>query len=345
MYHKRIVVDFDDTLAFHQNRKFDEALPNWPLIEKLNGLYDQGWQIDIFTARGSISCKTREEARQKYEAGMKDWLEQYNVKYHMLSFDKPLAAYYIDDKGIMPSDFLDVDIRELEGGLSGTEIYTDGKVVHKQDANAHATREWFTVTKAVGIKTPNIHRVVGDTITMDYISHDENYFVDNFHKALGIIQSKLEAMKCLGELDGLTFESYVKRIEEHAENAYFDGGHTIFKRNAELLRNIQLDRSFSHGDFGIKNMLFKGDDMYLIDPICNVFGCTALDAAKFCASLIINQYPKKLISKSIDYMSVMNDINRFELTTLIAAEITRVYKYHPDKNFIMECVKYVHEPQ
>ena len=179
MYHKRIVVDFDDTLAFHQNRKFNEALPNLPLIEKLNGLYDQGWQIDIFTARGSISCKTREEARQKYEAGMKDWLEQHNVKYHTLSFDKPLAAYYIDDKGIMPSDFLDVDIRELEGGLSGTEIYTDGKVVHKQDANAHSTREWFTVTQAVGIKTPNIRRVVGDTITMDYISHDEKFFENN----------------------------------------------------------------------------------------------------------------------------------------------------------------------
>ena len=54
MYHKRIVVDFDDTLAFHQNRKFDEALPNKPLIEKLNNLHSEDWQIDIFTARGSI---------------------------------------------------------------------------------------------------------------------------------------------------------------------------------------------------------------------------------------------------------------------------------------------------
>lgn len=345
MYHKRIVVDFDDTLAFHQNRKFDEAVPNWLLIEKLNGLYDQGWQIDIFTARGSISCKTREEARQKYEKSMIDWLDRNGVKYNMLSFDKPLAAYYIDDKGIMPFDFLDVDIRELEGGLSGTEIYTDGKVVHKQDAAAHATREWFDAASKANIKTPKIHRVVGDTLTMDYISHDENYFVNNFHKALGIIQSQLENMKSIPVHDDLTFESYIKRIEQHADNAYFDGGHTIFQRNAELLRTIQLKRSFSHGDFGIKNMLFKNHDLYLIDPICGVFGCTALDAAKFCASLIINKYPANLISKSIDYMVVMNDINRFALTTLIAAEITRVYKYHPDKNFIMECVKYVHEPQ
>ena len=339
MYHKRIVVDFDDTLAFHQNRQFDKALPNTDLIEKLNGLYDQGWQIDIFTARGSISCKTREEARQKYEEGMKSWLEKHGVKYHALSFDKPLAAYYIDDKGIMPEDFLEVNIRELEGGLSGTEIYTDGKVVHKQDPNAHATREWFTTTQSTEIKTPIIHRVVGDTITMDYVEHDENYFVENFHKALGIVQSNLEIMKTIDNESVFTFEAYRSRIRDHAANS----NQKLLMDVAVRLNTMFLQPSFAHGDFGIKNMLFKDGDMYLIDPICNVFGCTALDAAKFCASLIINKYPTNLIEKSIDYISVMNDINRFELITLISSEITRVYKYHPDKNFIMECVKYVYE--
>jgi hypothetical protein len=88
MYHKRIVVDFDDTLAFHQNRKFDEALPNKPLIEKLNKLHSEDWQIDIFTARGSISCKTREDARKKYEKSMLNWLDKNNVKFNILSFDK-----------------------------------------------------------------------------------------------------------------------------------------------------------------------------------------------------------------------------------------------------------------
>ena len=341
MYHKRIVVDFDDTLAFHQNRKFNEALPNLPLIEKLNGLYDQGWQIDIFTARGSISCKTREEARQKYEAGMKDWLEQHNVKYHTLSFDKPLAAYYIDDKGIMPSDFLDVDIRELEGGLSGTEIYTDGKVVHKQDANAHSTREWFTVTQAVGIKTPNIRRVVGDTITMDYISHDEKFFENNFYIALGIIQTQLEIMKTIRNESVFTFESYRSRIRDHAENSKQD----LLVSVADSLNGMFIEPSFAHGDFGIKNMLFKGSDLYLIDPICNSFGCTELDAAKLCASLIINKYDHKIIDDTIDYMALVNRINSYAFKALIASEITRVYKYHPDKNFIMNCVKYVYQHQ
>jgi thiamine kinase-like enzyme len=343
MFHKRIVVDFDDTLAFHQKRKFDEAAANKPLIDKLNKLYDQGWQIDIFTARGSISCETREKARQKYEDGMKTWLKRHNVKYHMLSFDKPLAAYYIDDKGITPEDFLKVDIRDLEGGLSGSEIYTDGKVVHKQDKNAHATREWFRFTQKIGIKTPTVHRVVGDTITMDYIDNDENYFVENFHMALAIIQTQLEAMKCLAEPDELTFESYVKRIKEHANNAYIDSGYSIFQQNAQHLKEFDLQRSFSHGDFGIKNMLFKNCGVTLIDPVCDVFGCTELDVAKFIASLIINQYDANLIKKSFDYMVLTNDITRNKLLVLTVAEITRVYKYHPNKKFIMECAKYVYE--
>lgn len=343
MYHKRIVVDFDDTLAFHQSRKFDSARPNEVLINKLNHLYDQGWQIDIFTARGSISCSTREEAREKYESSIVAWLKKYNVKYNMLSFDKPLAAYYIDDKGIMPEDFLEVDIRELEGGLSGTEIYTDGKVVHKQDPAAHATREWFEQAAIVNIKTPNVHRVVGETITMDYIDNDEDYFYDNFHMALGIVQTQLDKLKGLKVNDDLEYVSYLKRIEDHADNAYNHGGHTIFSDNVARLYEYDLKRTFSHGDFGIKNILFKDCSATLIDPICGVFGCTELDAAKFIASLLINKYDMDKVVKSFKYMALANDINKDMLSALVGAEITRVYKYHPNKDFIMECMTNVYE--
>lgn len=345
MYHKRIVVDFDDTLAFHQNRNFNDALPNQPLIDKLNNLYDQGWQIDIFTARGSISCSSRQEAAAKYYNSIASWLEDHNVKYSDLSFDKPLAAYYIDDKGILPEDFLKVNIRDLEGGLSGGEIYTDGKLVHKQDTNAHATGDWFS--KAKGIATPNVHRIVGETITMDYIEHDEGYFDDNFHMALALIQNKLDAMKALDPLpfhweaiDNITYESYIDRIEAHAINS----GQEELIDNVSDMRDVwPYNRTFAHGDFGIKNMLFNGkeDTMTLIDPITDVFGCTEIDCAKLIASLVINNYRPKLYIATFEYLALFNEINKDQLMVLVIAEITRVYKYHPDKNHIMECVKNV----
>jgi len=334
MYHKRIVVDFDDTLAFHQNRKFNQALPNTKLIDKLNGLYDAGWQIDIFTARGSISCKTRGEASIKYRDDIIQWLDEHHVKYHNLSFDKPLAAYYIDDKGIMPEDFLKVDIRDLEGGLSGSEIYTDGKVVHKQDANAHNTKQWFLA--AEGIATPQIHRIVGDTITMDYIDHDEFYFDTDYYMALAIVQSKLDLMKHRWPLDDLKYESYIERIRGHATAS----GEWVLMENCDSLKDYNLTRTFSHGDFGIKNMLFNNHDMTLIDPITDVFGCTEIDVAKFIASLLINGHE---IGDTFKYFSLFNGINRDMLEVLIISELTRVYKYHPNKEFIMECVSHVYE--
>jgi hypothetical protein len=90
-------------------------------------------------------------------------------------------------------------------------------------------------------------------------------------------------------------------------------------------------------------MLFNNCDMHLIDPICGVFGCTELDAAKFCASLLINEYPIKLFNQSLNYLALANDISKNMLALLVSAEVTRVYKYHPNKEFIMECIDNVNK--
>jgi len=333
--HKRIVLDFDDTLAFTSNRDWENAEPNIDLIEKCNALYNAGWQIDIFTARGSISCRSRVEAEEKYGEQIRTWLEKHHVKYHMLSFDKPLAAYYIDDKGITPEDFICADIRELQGGLSGSDIYTDGVLVHKTASNAHEVAKWYKETGSA-VRTPEIHRVVGDTLTMDYIDHDEDFFKHSPYKALAMIQ---EALDEFGEIPVtkkfLTFDDYIARIVGHVQLAKLD----VFNDVVERLANIELDYGYCHGDFGIKNMLFNQYDMYLIDPIPNVFGCRELDIAKFIASLIINKYSPAEQDLAINTLLAYNHwIDKSDLLTLTAAEIVRVYKYHPDKDFIIQCV-------
>lgn len=334
-YHKRIVLDFDDTLAFHTNRDWDNSKPNVELIEKTNSLYDRGWTIDIFTARGSISCGSREEARAKYQAGIEAWLAKHGVKYHSLSFDKPLAAYYIDDKGMSPEEFIKHDIQELLGGLSGSEIYTDGKSVHKQDKNAHAVRDWYETVE--GIKVPRVDRIVGETITMEYVQHDKSFFRNNTFVALGLIQEALASLKRNETPDELKFETYVDRIVGHAVLSGFDP----MRYNAIRLRGLNLQRTFSHGDFGITNMLFSERGLVLIDPIPGVFGCTELDAAKFVASLYINCYPSDQIDLARRAMCAYNYIGEQDFRTLVAAEITRVHKYHPRPQFIKECFENV----
>ena len=106
-YDKVIVVDFDNTLAYTDNG-IPFALPNQPLIDKLNELRDNGYLIEIFTARGTISCENDIGVRvNTFYDMIHDWLIKHEVKFDKLSFNKPLARYYIDDKAITPEDFLD----------------------------------------------------------------------------------------------------------------------------------------------------------------------------------------------------------------------------------------------
>jgi len=337
--HKRIVLDFDDTLAFTSNRDWENAEANIALIEKCNELYNAGWQVDIFTARGSISCRSRVEAEEKYGEQIRSWLEKHHVKYHMLSFDKPLAAYYIDDKGITPEDFIYADIRELEGGLSGSDIYTDGMLVHKTASNAHEVAKWYKETGSA-VMTPEIHRVVGDTITMDYIDHDEEFFKHSPYKALAMIQEALDEFGHIPTKKFLTFDDYIARIVGHVQLADVP----VFNDIVERMANINLEYGYCHGDFGVKNMLFTEHNMHLIDPIPNVFGCRELDIAKFIASLLINRYNIELQDLSINTLLAYNpQIERNTLIILTAAEIIRVYKYHPDKDFIIQCVNDITE--
>lgn len=335
MHNKRLIVDFDDTIAFTKNRDWKNAKPNTDLINKLNKLSKEGWTVDIFTARGSISCKTRYDAEEKYGDQIREWLDDHNVNYNMLSFDKPLGAYYIDDKGITPEDFILTDIRELEGGLSGSDIYTDGKLVHKTADNAHLAHAWFSYVNGY-LNVPRIDRVVGQTITMEYIDHDEFYLNNFTYRALGLIQESLDRMSNMDLLENsYTFDDYVKRIEGHIKLA---GDIPEFTDTLQRLKELDLQPTFSHGDFGVKNMLFKYDELYLIDPILDTFGCTELDVAKFIASLYINEY-YDLPCLAIRTLCAFNKFEEDDITTLVKAEIIRVYKYHPDKQFIINKVQ------
>jgi len=341
-HHKRIVLDFDDTLAFPVNRDFKNAKPNKPLIQKVNKLYGEGWQIDIFTARGSISCQTREEAEAKYGKEILTWLDDHKVKYHTLSFDKPLAAYYVDDKGISPEDFIESEIRNLEGGLSGSDIYTDGKLVHKTDARAHEVNEWFEIAKKAYVEVPRVERVVGETMTMEYIDHDETFFFRYPYRSLCYIQECLEKFKKIKYQDERDFKEYIERIRGHIQACDIEQD-VLWALVFDELKLIEWPtESFGHGDFGVTNMLFNDESVTLIDPIPGVFTCTELDVAKFIASLYIKKYSKELIDLSRRTLCSYNKLKEKDINILVRCELTRVIKYHPDKEFIIGLIQDVY---
>lgn len=87
-----LIFDIDGTICT-QEEDYAQAQPIQEVIDKLNEKYKAGYEIILFTARGT-------------QTGI-DWTEvttnqlnEWGVHYHTLMFGKPAGLLYIDDKGI-----------------------------------------------------------------------------------------------------------------------------------------------------------------------------------------------------------------------------------------------------
>jgi capsule biosynthesis phosphatase len=260
-----IVVDFDDTLALTLNRDWEHAQPNQPLIDKLNNLYDSGWDIHIVTARGQLSCKGDCNAADlKYRGQITAWLNNNGVKFTSLSFQKKLAAYYIDDKGIHPDDFLTKFQQDvLKGGMSGASVVYDHaqNAVFKTAPNTHSAVEWYKHAENLGYRVPYIHSVVGETIKMEKLFP----LSADFNKVLDLCGSFKNHKPIHG---GLLPDKYIERCTARIK-------HLLSKDELQLTTDIleyavyHTPSSFSHGDFSISNIMSakEKDSIVLIDPI------------------------------------------------------------------------------
>ncbi len=89
---KRFVFDFDGVIAMLQeNNDYSLSLPNQPMIDLINKLYQLGNHIVILTARGYVTGIDWNDITKRQ---LTDW----GVLYHELHFGKPNADYYVDDK-------------------------------------------------------------------------------------------------------------------------------------------------------------------------------------------------------------------------------------------------------
>lgn len=95
----KIVVDIDSTLIYTEflNNDYIKISNNDDLIDRINALSAEGHEIIVYTGRGWDKIETTR--RQLSEIGL---------SYDMLIMGKPVADYYIDDKGITAEDFLEL---------------------------------------------------------------------------------------------------------------------------------------------------------------------------------------------------------------------------------------------
>ena len=100
---KVVLVDIDETVCFYPaKRTYDLAEPDDENIAKINKLYDDGWYVIYWTARGG-SEKSKKEGKCYYEFTWKQ-LESWGCKFHDLStgskgkYMKPACDMVIDDK-------------------------------------------------------------------------------------------------------------------------------------------------------------------------------------------------------------------------------------------------------
>jgi glycerol-3-phosphate cytidylyltransferase len=92
--------DIDGTICSSvQKSKYEEAQPFSDVIQHINNLYDNGHEIIVMSARGSVR-------KVDYFEFTKKQLDSWGLKYNKLLMNiKPHADYFIDDKAINIEDY------------------------------------------------------------------------------------------------------------------------------------------------------------------------------------------------------------------------------------------------
>ena len=114
---KKLIIDLDDTICTTINSKYTKSLPNIPLIEKIKEYKDLGFTIVINTSRNMRSHEGNIGKINKLTLPIIiKWLDKYNVIYDEIHVGKPWCGtegFYIDDKSIRPSEFVELTYDEI----------------------------------------------------------------------------------------------------------------------------------------------------------------------------------------------------------------------------------------
>lgn len=292
---RTIVVDVDDTISTHTDRDYVNAIPHLEIISKLNNLYDQGWNIIYFTARGQVSCSgDLELIEQTKGPTLRAWLKKHGVKYHELRFGKPVAVYYIDDKAIRPDEFMNINFKKLYGG-SGAHIEVIGDRVIKSGPNLSSQVNWYNICSKHNIVVPKVYTFYDNTIDMEYVNgyslnHKSMLTVSNIDK---LIDSASVISGIVPEYKIPDWITMVNRVKEHLRiNAIpFETEILTMIDDPQTHCVMNSEKTFMHGDLTLSNVIMKYSfgtvKPYFIDPnyVPDVYSSYLLDQGKILQSL------------------------------------------------------------
>ena len=116
--HKKIVIDLDDTISITEKGNYSESIPNNRVVEKLREYRDLGYEIVIYSSRNmrTYNCNLGEINVHTLPIIL-DFLNRYDIPYDQVIMGKPWAGYggfYVDDKSIRPSEFINMSEEEVQ---------------------------------------------------------------------------------------------------------------------------------------------------------------------------------------------------------------------------------------
>lgn len=121
-----LVFDIDGTICpiKKPEERYGDLIPYQPMVEKMRYYKENGARIVLYTSRnmrtygGNIGLINKNTAKILLE-----WLDKWGIPYDEIHYGKPWAGrkgFYIDDRAVRPSEFLEKSAVELEN-ISKTE--------------------------------------------------------------------------------------------------------------------------------------------------------------------------------------------------------------------------------
>lgn len=127
---KQIIIDLDGTLTIDSKCNYKDKPINVKVLKQIKYYKNLGFRIVIFTSRNMRTYEGDIKKMQIYTLPIIiDWLKKHDVPYDDIIIGKPWCGFdgfYVDDKAIRPSEFVEKTYDEILDILKNENPYKDG---------------------------------------------------------------------------------------------------------------------------------------------------------------------------------------------------------------------------